>query len=67
MVHIGKLIEQELIRQERSPSWLAKKICCARPNIYYIFSKESINTDLLLRISIALNYDFFKIYSEQLE
>ena len=65
MIHIGKIIEEEMLRQERSPAWLARKINCARPNIYYIFRQESINTDLLLRISKALNHNFFRYYSEE--
>lgn len=54
-------------RQERSPSWLARKINCERPNVYYIFKQESINTDLLLRISRALKCNFFIYYSEELD
>ncbi len=53
-------------RQERTPGWLAKKINCERPNVYYIFKQESINTDLLLRISRALNHDFFIHYSHEI-
>lgn len=66
MVHIGKLIQEELNRQERTPTWLARKINCERTNIYYIFKQSSINTDLLERISTALGVDFFKYYSEKL-
>jgi len=51
--------------QERTPTWLAKKINCERPNIYYIFQQQSINTDLLLKISVALNHDFFSYYSRE--
>lgn len=65
MVHIGQIIKEVLERQERTPVWLARKINCERPNIYYIFQQQSINTDLLLRISIALQHDFFKYYSEE--
>lgn len=64
MIHIGQLIKDELDRQERTPTWLARKINCERPNVYYIFSQKSINTDLLTRISIALNTDFFQHYSK---
>lgn len=67
MVHIGSLIKQELERQERTPTWLARKIACERPNVYYIFSQKSINTDLLLRISRALSFDFFAAYSDELQ
>ena len=56
MIHIGKIIEEEMRRQERTPAWLARKINCARPNVYYIFKQESVNTDLLLRISQALEH-----------
>ena len=65
MIHIGKIIEEEMMRQERTPAWLARKINCARPNIYYIFRQESVNTDLLLRISQALKHDFFQYYSKE--
>lgn len=67
MIHIGKIIEEELGRQERTPSWLARKINCTRTNIYYIFGQSSINTDMLQRISEALGIDFFKYYSESIE
>ena len=66
MIHIGQLIRKELDRQERTPTWLARKINCERPNVYYIFSQPSINTDLLLRISQALNHDFFQYYTSSL-
>ena len=67
MIHIGKLIQEELKHQERNPTWLAKKINCERANVYYIFKQQSINTDLLERISIALGVDFFKILSENID
>lgn len=67
MVDIGRLIKEELMRQERTPAWLARKINCERTNIYYIFSLRSINTDLLRQISVALGKDFFKEYSADLD
>lgn len=63
MIHIGELIRQELIRQDRTPTWLAKKINCERTNVYDIFERASINTQLLSKISEVLNCDFFAIYS----
>ena len=58
-MHIGKMIEQELRRQERTPAWLARKIACDRTNVYKIFACESIDTQLLVAISKALNHNFF--------
>ena len=65
MIHLGQLIKTELERQERTPTWLAKKINCDRTNIYRIFERKSIDTDLLSRISTALNHNFFEELSQQ--
>ena len=59
MHHIGKLISDELMRQERTPAWLASKIGCDRTNAYKILKRARIDTVLLERISKALNHDFF--------
>ena len=66
MEHIGKLIKQEMERQERTPTWLARKISCERTNVYYIFKQESLQADMIERISIALNHNFFQDISETL-
>lgn len=66
MIHIGNMIESELRRQERTPTWLARKINCERTNIYYIFRQQSINTEMLRLISEALRVDFFRYYSDKL-
>ena len=65
MIHIGQLIKTELELQERTPTWLAKKINCDRTNIYRIFDRESLDTALLSRISTALNRNFFEELSQQ--
>ena len=51
--------------KRRAPSWLAKKINCDRTNIYKIFQRPSIDTELLSRISKALEHDFFLDLSEE--
>lgn len=68
MIHIGQIIEAELHRQERSVTWFANKLYCDRTNIYKIFKRGSIDSDLLLRISNILSHNFFNYYlEEQLE
>ena len=62
--HIGKLIKAELARQGRSITWLAKQLGCTRQNAYKIFNRKWVYTDLLLKISDILDYDFFKCFSE---
>lgn len=64
MKPIGSLIREELERQERSVSWLARKLSCDRSNIYRLFQKESIDTALLVRISRLLKRDFFSDLSD---
>lgn len=67
MIHIGKLIEQELRKQERSVTWFANKLYCERTNVYSIFKRESIDTALLLRISEILHHNFFDYYIKEIQ
>lgn len=64
---IGPLIEAELRRQERSVTWLSRKIHCDRRNIYDIFHRDSIDSTLLFKISRVLGVDFFNLYSCRLK
>ena len=64
MKPIGILIKEELEKQERSITWFARKLSCDRSNIYRLFQKESIDTNLLARISILLGKDFFSDLSD---
>lgn len=66
MIHIGSLIEQILHQQGRSVTWFATQLCCTRSNVYKIFNKQTIDTQLLWRISCILHYDFFYIFSEEI-
>ena len=64
MKPIGIMIKEELEKQERSITWFARKLSCDRSNIYRLFQKESIDTNLLVRISILLGKDFFSDLSD---
>lgn len=66
MTPIGKLIREELQAQERSVSWFARKLHLDRSNVYRLFQRNSIDTDLLSRISIILGKDFFELLSENI-
>lgn len=65
-VNIGKIIEEELRRQERSVTWLSRKLHCDRRNVYDIFTRRYIDTGLLFRISEILSRDFFACFSAAL-
>lgn len=62
MIHIGHAIKEVFDRQPRSctVTWFARQINCHRANVYDIFSRQSIDTDLLRRISIVLGHNFFE-------
>jgi len=62
-IHIGSLIREVLIKEGRKPSWLAKKLHYDNSNVYRIFKNQTINTQLLLKISLLLKHDFFSHYS----
>jgi len=64
MVNIGQRIKEELQRQERTVSWMARKLNCTRAAVYRIFDKNSIDTALLATISEVLHYDFFQELSQ---
>lgn len=64
-IHIGNLIKEELQNQERTISWFARKLYCDRSNVYDIFKRESIDTELLLRISLILERNFFLLYVDE--
>lgn len=65
-INIGKLIEDELRNQQKSVIWLSNEIGCNRTNIYKIFNRRSIDTELLYRISKALQRNFFEPYLSKL-
>ena len=66
-IDVGHLIEKKLQERERSTSWLAGKVAHSRSSLYKILKQTEMSTDLLMRISIALDYDFFHHYSVSLQ
>lgn len=63
--HIGKIIKKHLEGSKMSVTDFAKEINKERSNVYDIFRRESIDTDLLIQIGKALNHNFFKYYVEE--
>lgn len=66
-ISVGTLIKTELERQERSVVWFAQHLSCDRTNVYRIFAKDSIDTELLIRICKVLNHNFFSDISTSVE
>ncbi len=63
-LHIGEKIREKTHELRVGPTELSRKINTSIQNIYGIFKRKSIDTELLERISDALNFDFFTYYTE---
>ena len=61
-IHIGKIIKQEMIEKSITIAELARRIDRERTTVYDIFGRKSIDTELLIKISNALDYDFHQVY-----
>lgn len=65
-MHIGKLIREKVKEKHKTSVWLAQQMSYSRTNIYKLYDKKSIDTDVLFRISAILDFDFFSLYSEHM-
>jgi predicted transcriptional regulator len=65
-IHIGNHIQKKCTELKLGTTEFAKKINTTKQNVYAIFKRESIDTELLYKISKELRYDFFKLYNDQL-
>lgn len=68
-INIGERIKEVLDGMPKgyTVTWFADKLHCDRRNVYDIFQRPSIDTELLRRICLILNHDFFKEYSALLK
>ncbi|MDR2834615.1 MAG: XRE family transcriptional regulator [Bacteroidales bacterium] len=64
--HIGNIIKAKLDEQGRSIAWLASKLHIDKSAFGKSLKNNNIKTEILIRISCILEYDFFKDISEYL-
>ena len=57
-IHIGHLIKDVFDEKGISVTEFARRINCARPNVYSIFERYDIGVEQLLDISEALDHNF---------
>ncbi len=60
--HIGKIIKMVAKEKRIGPTELGNKINTSKQNIYGIFRRQSVDTKLLVKLSMALDHDFFMEY-----
>ena len=66
-VHIGNRIKEAYDKSGLKMSVFSSQIGMSYRNLYKVFEKENINTDLLEKIGDVLNYNFFQLYIEDKE
>ena len=57
---LGEIIRQKIRADGRTAKVICEELGMSRGNLDKIYHKESVNSDLLAKISLALGYDFFK-------
>ena len=72
LIDMGRMVE-EVFRQFKASNrgcnvtWFAGKLNCDRRNVYDIFRRSTIDTQLLTQICIVLNHNFFQDIAEIIE
>lgn len=65
-VHIGKEIKKVFVERKMTVVALSRELGCHRTNIYRIFDSPTVDSGVLSRLSVILDFDFFKLYSEEI-
>ncbi len=60
--NIGERIKQRAKELRIGPTELGKLINTSKQNVYGIYKRKSIDTEMLRKLSKALNCDFFQYY-----
>jgi len=65
-LHIGEKIQERLKELGMTKTVFASRINCSPPNVYNIFERESIDSKLLMQISVVLRKNFFQYYYNEI-
>lgn len=62
MIHIGQKIKNIVEKKGMAKTELARRMNMTSSNVHKIFTRKTIDTGLLIKLSEILEYDFFKYY-----
>ncbi len=65
-IHIGEMLFRAVTEREIHEERICKFFGCSSSKISEMYTCKSIDTELLLKWSKLLEYDFFRIYSQHL-
>ncbi|MGV3632269.1 MAG: helix-turn-helix domain-containing protein [Bacteroidota bacterium] len=61
-LHIGEAIKDIFESKGMTISEFSRRLNNSRENVYSIFKRKSIDTALLYKISMVLDYNFFELF-----
>ncbi|MGE8431523.1 transposase [Chryseobacterium joostei] len=65
-IHIGSILLDRMQEMDISEGRICNYLKLPNPEIKKMFNEKSMDTEMLLRWSKLLEYDFFRIYSQHL-
>ena len=65
-IHIGQMIENGVTESGIEISRICNFFKSSEDEIHKMFQQKSLDTDILLKWSKLLDYDFFRVYSQHL-
>ncbi|QCX52814.1 transposase [Elizabethkingia sp. JS20170427COW] len=65
-IHIGSLIHQKVDEEDIDMVRISNFLKCTEEEVTAMYQQENLPTDILLKWSKLLEYDFFRIYSQHL-
>ena len=72
LIDMGRMVE-DVFRHSKTGdrkcnvTWLAARLNCDRRNVYDIFRRTTIDSQLLAQLSIVLRHNFFRDIAEMIE
>ncbi|WP_366557385.1 transposase [Chryseobacterium sp.] len=65
-IHIGQIIHKRVLESEIDIFRICKFLKCSEDEINAMYTSKSLDSEVLLRWSKILEYDFFRIYTQHL-
>ncbi|HCC93954.1 MULTISPECIES: transposase [Empedobacter] len=65
-IYIGELIKELTLEKEITISRICNFMDCTEKEVIQMYTMKSMDTDILLKWSKLLEYDFFRLYSQHL-
>lgn len=59
-LHIGHMVKSVFDKSGLSVAEFARRIHCERTNVYKIFNRQSVDVEILVKISDALEHNFLE-------